>query len=546
MRIVARTFLVLLALVAVALAAFLLLPRDVAPKLIGREGRIDDWIGRVLIGIVNTYLEPQLSFVALDYTPPGAVQLRDAALTARDGTRVMAFDAFGLTLAEMPRYGEPVVIEEVSLGRGTVNLIRDPLGGGFRGLTPFVKAGPSQSFTAAAPAPAPPTAQPRDELPHRFQLSDVLRLRRIEVRELALRYDPGDGRPPMVLDGITTTLTIVPDTEQAEPGWYALSCNMDRGDLFRLTFAGRLNLDTFVADVDAARLHLTVSPETIARLPPELQELLRRHEAAGRLTVYLHGRIPLTRWVDGEAQIQVELEEFEVAAGDYRLPIDGLTTEMKLSGGRLELTSLLAKLLKGTLRLKGYIDVGGDGRPASLEWAADDVDLNALLRRHGRSEEEQASELTGRLSTLGVVNATLADAPRSLSGAGQVRIRDGRLLWIPIVQQLTDAMRSAMRLPAGRGQPDHRADIAFNFQTAGVRVTRGEVRTTLLAARGTGLVGYDGSLDLRVHAGPLERLQSLLGDIGGAIARATDRLVTYHITGTMRQPVVSVSVLESP
>ena len=48
-----------------------------------------------------------------------------------------------------------------------------------------------------------------------------------------------------------------------------------------------------------------------------------------------------------------------------------------------------------------------------------------------------------------------------------------------------------------------------------------------------GRIGFDSSNDLRLNAGPLERIQGLLGSIGSAMGKLTDKLVTYQVSGTL-------------
>lgn len=94
-----------------------------------------------------------------------------------------------------------------------------------------------------------------------------------------------------------------------------------------------------------------------------------------------------------------------------------------------------------------------------------------------------------------------------------------------------------------------RGEAAFRLDEKGVEVTRSELVSTFIAARGEGRIGYDGALDLRVNAGPMEKLKSVLGDIAvlgelsGQFSKLTDRLMAYRVRGTVAAPQVEVRVL---
>ena len=49
------------------------------------------------------------------------------------------------------------------------------------------------------------------------------------------------------------------------------------------------------------------------------------------------------------------------------------------------------------------------------------------------------------------------------------------------------------------------------------------------------------ALDLLMNGGPAEKVASLLGEkVGGALASITGSLTAYHVTGTLKKPVVNM------
>ena len=68
--------------------------------------------------------------------------------------------------------------------------------------------------------------------------------------------------------------------------------------------------------------------------------------------------------------------------------------------------------------------------------------------------------------------------------------------------------------------------------------------TDSVAARGRGTVGLDHTLDLTLNGGPLEKVQSKLGEFGKIIGAVTDSIASYRVTGTLENAGVSVEVGE--
>ncbi|MBW7905780.1 MAG: AsmA-like C-terminal region-containing protein [Phycisphaerae bacterium] len=525
---------------AVVLLALLLLYPLLRGRGTGGAGEgLADWIGRQIVAIVNAHVVPEISFRQLTYTPPGRVALADAVLTAPDGTRVVELGGLAIELAEVPRVNHPIVVERVQIDRGTLNLIADADTGGLRGLWPLVRG--------AQPAGSRPAGH-GEGAGASVRLSDVLRLRRVELRDISIRYDPGDGKPAMELAGITTVLDIAPHAEGGdaaggavaqEPGWYALSLRVERPGLVTLEADGRVNLDTLVAEVSAGRLRATVGDETLASLPPELQELLRRHEARGEMTLRFSGRIPLRDWMSGEAQADVELRDFVVAVGDYRLPILELLATARLQGRRIDLESLKGVMLRGDVEARGSATPQGESWAAQASWRVERLDLRALMRANRASAG--LPPIAGRLSSRGEARGDLGALPGSLRGSGEASVRDGELMWVPGLAQLSEAMR--IGLDFADVDLKDRADVEFRLTAQGVEVTRSELVSTFIAARGEGLVRYDGTLDLRVNAGPMEKLKRVLGGLGAQLGRLTDGLMAYRVTGPLNAPRVEVRVL---
>lgn len=491
------------------------------------DQRLDEWIGRQLVGITNAYLVPQLDFGTLRYESPLTVRLTDVVLVAPDRTRVLDIPGLVIALAEIPRPGQPLRIARVEIAGGRVNLTRIPPANGrpagFKGLSPFVKGQGG-----------------RGEVDPNYRLSNVLRLERVTLRDCAVRFDPGDGSGVMELAGLALDMGVSRAEGYAEQGWYAIRLDSGRAPGAVIHVDGAVNIDSMAADLKTTTLSIDVSPETIGTLPPALQDLLRTYDASGRLALSAGGRLETDDLAASTLDATLELTGFNIGVGDFRFPIDRATARAGLSGGVLDIPEFNVEAIDGTLAATGSVNLQADGMPARVRWRGDRLDLQRLLR--AQSPEGNPPKLAGRLRAEGEASADVATAPGSLSGSGIVQVRDGRLVMLPGLTELADLLNVGPKLLGATGLT-HRADAEFDLTGAGVRVKSSTVETEFVAARATGLVAYDGTLDLDVNAGPLEKLQSNLGKVGEIFGKLTDKLVTYHVTGPMADPSVKVAPL---
>jgi len=522
---------------------------------------MDDWVGRQIVAIANAYMVPQIAFERLEYQAPATVVLTNVTFTAPDGTRVFDVGSMTVRLAETPSIGRPISIASLVIENGQVNLIQNEDGDGFRGLQPLVKRRYERERAAESSS---------------ANLSDVLELREVRIINGGLRLDLGRG-DPMVLRDLELALDIRPLAEAASegdegrpsgPGWYAMVLNTGRPPNAVIRADARLNIDTFEVDLASSEVALDVTAQSIEALPPQLQTLLRQYQARGSLRVQASGRVPLRDLNAGKAKAAVTLSGFNLTQGELRLPIDRLSAEGELDGGVLRIGGGIIRMLGGSVAFRGQLPIGEGAAPGELDWSANRLELEQLLAAYSApstpTENQPApsentstsngagnsagsasapatrSRLAGRLSGEGVIRLNAQDIPASLGGDGAVEVNDGRLLMIPGLTQLAQLMRVGERL-MGDTTRTHRASARFQLTPEGIRVTESAVITTALAARATGIVAYDGTLDMSANAGPLERVQASMGPIGDIFGNITDRLVTYRIRGPMNSPSVSVA-----
>lgn len=504
---------ILLVLVAAGVVAYLVMQRPAS---------LQDWLGRQVVGIANAYLVPRLDYKTVRYNAPLEVVLTDVTLTAPDGTRVVDVGGMTITLAETPSYGQSIKIKRLLLSKGSVNLVKNTgAEGGFKGLSPIVRGGTAK----------------KDDVPNEFRLSNVMRLDLIQLDDCSIRYEQGSGAAPMVLGGITTKLDIVP---AGEPGWYTLNLNAGRAPAAVIQMQGKFNADTFTADIQQGTIVTKLDPASAQTLPPDIQQLLKTYDMAGTLNATVSGKLPLTEFAKGDLTVNANVADFSFAAGGYRLPMQRLTTTVRVANGSLELPDLQASLLSGSLSASVKMDMTKPERPTQATWNASNLDL-AQLQRDPRAAQDP-KKIVGKLASTGSASLQAGKWPQGVSGSGKLTVREGRLFALPGFMDIVGMVDKALSGRVGAVN-NHEAEADFTLKPEGIDLTRCEIKTDLMAARATGLVGFDKRLDLAVNAGPMEKLQSLFGKIGSIIGTVTDKLATYRVKGTTDEPKVSLEIL---
>lgn len=505
--------------VVAAAAIWFLAPGKVRQWVEG-ETRLLDYLGSQVVGIANTYLVPELSYETIRYDPPYTLAMGGVRLTAPDTTRVLDLGAMTVTLAERPRMNEPIRIASLELANGAINLIHDAELGGFRGLSPLVEPTDERERTTA-------------EKPE-FSLSNVLVLNKIVIRGIDLVYDAGDGSAPMRLDALRADLDIVPATDAGE-GWYELKLASGRRPGLEVDLDGRINIDSFDLVLNRVDATALLDDRTATTLPPQLAALINQHQIRGAMEARITGRVPLMDPERAEVDLQASLDRGNAVFGEYRIPIQKLDLRADMASGVVGLRSLRIDALDGRMTAEGRLGLDGD---ATVSWTVTNMDLRELLASR---PADQPPRLAGRVASTGSARAPVASPLEGLSGAGEINLTEGRLVNIPV---FSDLMRVAQ--VAGLRPPTENRDSfqsPFTLTPEGIRLDGFDFRTPALAARGTGTIGFDGTLNISANGGPLEAVQNRLGPLGGIIGRVTDQLVTYRIRGTTAEPRVSVQPL---
>ncbi len=487
----------------------------VTMSITGREGSsaLEQWIGQQIVGVLEGHTTMTASFSTLDYQAPGTVVVTGMTMSG-GGEELVAADRLLLELAEPPVPGKPIQIQRIELDAPRLRFVQAD-GGGFVGWNGIIP---------------PAVAADPETVEEGHRLSDVLVLRHVAIRDGQLVYDAGDGTEPMVLRGLTTALDTIPDAEQ--PGWYNLDGKLSREPVFNADVDARINLDTSVLDIEPLALSVVLGTAQYEVFPPRVQSMLRDHEVQGNLTVNLTGSIPLKQFESGKMDLDVTLRDARLALGDKILPVEHVGIKGVLADAVINI-DCDARLLDGRFVSHIRTNLTGD-RPMRLTWDIADVKIERTLR----AIADGPARYAGTVRSNGQLDAALARWPDAASGGGTLNIDNGRLVLLPGMSDLLRLIGS--KNAKAKGAPKDRADLVFDFEPGGMRVTEGEMVSSYLAARVRGMIYFDGQLDLEVNAGPLEKVQSMLGKAGKLFGQITDKVITYRIHGPMSAPEVGV------
>jgi hypothetical protein len=503
-----------------AVTAFLMFGPTKVKQLVQGETRLLDYLGAQVVGIANTHLVPELSFETIRYDPPYTLSLGGVRLTAPDSTRVLDLGKMTVTLAETPRVGQPLRIASLTMSNGAVNLIRDPASGGLRGLSPIVEPRPERERTTEA--------KPE------FRLANVLVLNKIVVEGIDLVYDAGDGASPMRLDALSANLDIIPATDAGE-GWYELKLASGRQPGLRLDLDGRINIDSFDLALNRVTADAQLNSETATTLPPQLSALIAQYQLRGAMRANASGRIALLDPANAELSVDASLDDGRGVFGEYQIPIKSLNLKADMASGVLDLRSLNVTALGGELGADGRVVLDGD---ASVQWNLRGMRLRELLAAR---PTDQPPKMAGVVTSTGRVRFPVAEPRAGLSGAGQIDVKEGRLVNIPVVSDVVKLME-VTGLTGGVNFNDTFSS-PMTLSPRGVKLENFDFRTPAVHARGSGTIAFDGGLDFSINGGPLESIQNKLGKFGSILGKVTDQFVTYRVRGSLAEPKVAVQPL---
>lgn len=484
---------------------------------VGREGesRVESWLGRELRSIVGAGNRFTLEFDSLDFQAPNRVVVENMRFSLADSEGAVGplieVGKGTLELAKVPRWGEPIVLKTVRL------------------VDPVVRV---ESFIAAArrETKAHSTTKP--------SLSSILTIQRVDIVNGTIRYDDGKGSP-LSWNQLNAQL----DHQTRDGQWHLAHVLIDQSPLMKADVAAEVNLDTISArDIKVRGIVDLNDPAALQFFTPPLQRLLSRFEVRGRAELAVNGTFDAHNKQETNLDARFTLSGANVSVGNFHVPVQRASALATMQGTHLSVQPVDVETLEGTVQ--GHADIELDAsRMITAQAIVTDINLNQFLRSRSEGPE---TEVAGRVMADLRVKSNLADLltiARNRSdglqwGTGFVSVRDGRLVRIPVIEQLISATRRITNIFTGKGQNRDSFEAQFKLTDKYLDVSNMIYRGDGVGMRGKGLVGVNGEIRLVVNAGPLERIQETLGVVGQFWGRLTDRLMSYSVTGSLKSPVV--------
>jgi hypothetical protein len=226
-------------------------------------------LGHELVAQVESHLRARMAVGDVSYQFPLGLTVRNCEFSQlqRDGMprKLLEVKQIHVKLANLPVFGGPLIVEEMTIERPAIHIIRTT--GGVAGQSGLVR---EESGNAAATKPS-------------SKLSDILRLHHVEIQSAQIVYE--DQTHPAAPTAAWNDLDLTIDTAPRGPADYAFGLWAQSGDLAELRLEGSFNVDEFTALVKHFDLQVRAGGDQERHLPPQFQEFLDRHRVHGQLQI---------------------------------------------------------------------------------------------------------------------------------------------------------------------------------------------------------------------------------------------------------------------
>ena len=529
-------FVLLVAIAATAIVVYFM-------RVTGDEGTsaLEEWIGQQLREVAGAHLNVELAFEKPDYQYPATIVVENIRLTAPDPAAsgktidIIRIGKATLTVAEIPAVGQPLHIERVVLEKPQFSFVcTSAADSALVGFSNLVKTGEARPAEADAPGVEV----------SKSKITDVFRIRMVHLIGGTVFYDPRNAdKRAMTIDRINIAMNVEPDKD----GWYSLNTKIDRLPIGELDIAGRFNLNDNILDLAKLALKIKLGGENNASLPPQMQGFLADYGLVGDLDVAASGLIEFADWKHARFDVNVGLKAAQIAFGEYQVKVEQLSLAAEMRHQEVKVSRLDVNALGGWIRGSGRLTLDRT-LDSQLNIEGADLRIHRIFKAGADDNTREPLPFRGKLKFKIDAFAPLTGLTKKLTGGGYVMLREGRLLKVQAINIIEDNIAGV-----GKSNDDKRlspgakddVDLIFAFKNDRIRMDRIDYRSSLVAMRGNGEILLDGLvLNLLVHGGPIEKLQSLLGPVGDLTALVTDRVAKYHITGRVGEPKVKAIIAE--
>ena len=565
----------MLALTAATSPVWVPLAADLAEPMIRKQ----------VLEIASDLLKPRIEIARFEYTFPLSVKILELRLISESKTDadvvILQAPDVDITLDRIPILGGPIVFREFVLDGATARFLSKQDG---------ELLGWSDLLKGDDPA--------EDEKENERPISDIFSIDKIAVKDFTAEYALVGVEEKMVLDGLD--FEIDSKSKQGSksidlgrgPGWYEVDTRLNREGLFDISVDGGLDIDTLILDISSLDLDLIVDDDSTSYLPPQLQGLVKARRIDGRIDASISGTIDLDDARRDDTNFSVRLRPTRLAIDDYNVEISKGTMQGRFKDEVLRIDPISINLFGGTITAtakisdevrRGLPDAvasstsnSGDGpEPAELERSEEEIagqkaiqnlsqdfvpsdafdaalkvatglrmfatlDVDRIqLSEINRIKAEPTDQVTGLFSAGIEADTNLGRPLVTLGGGGEIEVADGTFGSRPLIAGLA----RLMRVVTFSGREKDWLTMTFLIRDRQFEIQTVEALAGAIGLRGTGRVGFDGTLDLSLNGGPLEGLQATAGTVGRLTGWITDRLAKYVVTGSVGSPRISVAPL---
>lgn len=250
----------------------------------------------------------------------------------------------------------------------------------------------------------------------------------------------------------------------------------------------------------------------------------------------LNAALNLVDWSQSVGNAELELINARMSAGDAQLSSPRVALNLKAAAKKCD-WSVDSPLLGGQIGARGSLALVAPFA-TSATWR---IDGARLEKAPELARGPRPARYSGRVDAEGLLQFELDRWRETLNVPGTFRVSDGRLVEIPVIQELARLLHGTLPI-LPQAQRD-RAEGRFRISATRADILDAELNAALLVLRGTGHIYFDDRLDLSIRGGPLSKLGDVLGPLGQIVGDVSERAVEYHVGGTLARPQVTIHPL---
>lgn len=362
----------------------------------------------------------------------------------------------------------------------------------------------------------------------------LISIKKLGISNGTLKYIATDKENSLSIANINGTLTNE-SAASISNAVYRSKLSAKNKEGVNIDAEGTVNLKENIVQINNSHIHFDFSNKHIFDALPKyiktFHEVFRPKEA---LSLKLTGDININNFASSSLASQIDSSAILVKAGKLDVHFEKCSGEIKLQKFIIQSNELTCHLGEGKAKVhQASVDLNEKERTYRLFW-----DIKGLNFKNLFPNEDK---LRGTLSSNGNTSGAL-DTGTIHNGEGEIQIEDGYFSYLPVLTQLSSLL-NLKGIISGEFTPDDELEAEFILNPKDINFKRLDIENNVMATRIKGRIFYDGNLDMRANAGPIEKIGSILGPVGKLANAVTDQIVAYKLNGNIDSPKISPIVL---